>query len=291
MPKSQKSERQVRSGRKTSQPAPRSSDHVQSLARGLAVIRAFSCRSPDLTLTEVAATAKLHRATARRFLLTLAQLGYVNINVAGRTFSLATKALELGYSYLSSLTLPEVAEPHLQHLVHEVHESSSVAVFDRGEVIYVARVATERIMSVFINIGTRFPAHLTSMGRVLLGSLTNEEIEAYLASANCSKRTPYTITDPNRLRKEIQKARSQVYALVDQELEVGLRSIAVPISNPSGNVIAAINISTHISRTSVAAMRKVLLPRLMTTRRSIEGDLASFVHPRKRPQPTVLDRS
>src|SRR5512139_2730435 len=158
----------------------RGQDFVQSLERGLAVIRAFDRDHPELTLTEVATAAGVTRAAARRFLLTLAGLGYVRTD--GRLFSLSPRVLELGYAYLSSLSLPEVAEPHLEALVREVNESSSVSVLDRGDVVYVARVPTSRIMTVAISVGTRFPAYATSMGRILLAGLSDEDLSAYLES-------------------------------------------------------------------------------------------------------------
>src|SRR5690242_2893586 len=157
-------------------------DFVQSLERGLAVIRAFDADHPQLTLSEVARATGLTRAAARRFLLTLVELGYVRTD--GRLFALRPRVLELGYAYLSSLTLPEVAEPHLEQLVATVRESSSVSVLDRDEVVYVARVATKRIMRVAISVGTRFPAYATSMGRVLLAGQSDEWVEDYLATVN-----------------------------------------------------------------------------------------------------------
>src|ERR687895_1378644 len=159
----------------------RGAHFVQSLARGLAVIRAFDAASPELTLSDVARKTGLTRAAARRFLLTFADLGYVRTD--GRLFALSPRVLELGYAYLSSLTLPEVAEPHLERLVAEVHESSSVSVLDGDDIVYVARVPTARIMRVSISIGTRFPAYATSMGRVLLAALPEDRLDAHPAPA------------------------------------------------------------------------------------------------------------
>src|SRR4051812_30633825 len=163
---------------------------VQSLERGLAVIRAFDAHHRELTLSEVARATDLTRAAARRFLLTLADLGYVRTD--GRRFALSPRVLELGYAYLSSLSLPEVAEPHLERLVAEVRESSSVCVLDGDAVVYVARVPTSRIMTVSINLGTRFPAYATSMGRVLLAVLPAEELERYLARVELRRLTART---------------------------------------------------------------------------------------------------
>ncbi|MGW4961167.1 IclR family transcriptional regulator [Nonomuraea sp. NPDC004186] len=249
-------------------------DHVQSLARGLAVIRAFSATDPELTLSQVARATGLSRAAARRFLLTLEDLGYVRSD--GRLFSLTPRVLELGYAYLSSLSLPEVADPHLERLAAEVHESASVAVLDGEDVVYVARVATARIMRVTINIGTRFPAYCTSMGRVLLAALPPDELDAYLEGASLRRLTSHTIVLPAALRAELGKVRGRGWAMVDQELEEGLRSIAAPIRDRSGRTVAAVNVSTHASRTTLQAARRDLLPPLLATAAKIEADLTAL---------------
>jgi IclR family pca regulon transcriptional regulator len=243
---------------------------VQSLERGLLVIRALSAPEPQ-ALSEVARTTGLSRAAARRFLLTLERLGYVR-QAAGR-FSLTPRVLELGYAYLSSLTLPEVAQPHLQRLVEQVQESSSVSVLDGDEVVYVARVPTRRIMSVSISVGTRFPAYATSMGRVLLAGLDDEALEAALGRIDLRELTSGTITAVDRLRAEILGVRRQGYAIVDEELEVGLRSIAAPIRDRTGAVAAAVNLSAQASRTTVTDLKRRLLPPLRATAAAIEADL------------------
>ncbi|MFI7637712.1 IclR family transcriptional regulator [Nonomuraea sp. NPDC049400] len=249
-------------------------DHVQSLARGLAVIRAFSATEPQLTLSQVARATGLSRAAARRFLLTLEDLGYVRSD--GRLFALTPRVLELGYAYLSSLSLPEVADPHLERLAAEVHESASVAVLDGEDVVYVARVATARIMRVTISIGTRFPAYCTSMGRVLLAALPPAELDAYLERAELRRLTSHTIVLPAALRAELDRVRERGWAMVDQELEEGLRSIAAPIRDRSGRTVAALNVSTHASRTTLQAARRILLPPLLGTAAKIEADLAAL---------------
>ena len=245
--------------------------HVQSLERGLAVIRAFDARHPELTLSEVARICDLTRAAARRFLLTLADLGYVRTD--GRMFSLTPRILELGYSFLSSLSLPEVASPHLEALVAEVHESSSVSVLDGDDIVYVARVPTRRIMTVAINVGTRFPAYATSMGRVLVAHLDEARIAAYLDRVALARLTEHTVDSVAALRKELELTREQGYAIVDQELEEGLRSMAAPVRDRSGAVVAAVNVSVHASRTSVATMREQLLPPLLAAAGRITADL------------------
>lgn len=248
----------------------RGPDFVQSLERGLSVIRSFDADHPEQTLSEVAASAGVTRAAARRFLLTLADLGYVRAE--GRFFSLTARVLELGYAYLSSLSLPDVAEPHLEALVAEVNESSSVSVLDSNDVVYVARVPTSRIMTVVISVGTRFPAYATSMGRVLLAGQPEAELELYLTNVLLESLTPRTISSVAALRGELAKVRAQGYALVNQELEDGLRAIAAPIRDRTGRVIAAVNVSAHASRTSLEVMRRDLLPPLLKTAARIEAD-------------------
>jgi IclR family transcriptional regulator, pca regulon regulatory protein len=251
--------------------AGRGPDFVQSLERGLSVIRAFDHEHPELTLSEVAAVTGVTRAVARRFLLTLASLGYVRSD--GRFFSLTAKVLELGYAYLSSLSLPEVAEPHLEALVSEVNESSSVSVLDGHDVVYVARVPVSRIMTVSISVGTRFPAYATSMGRVLLAGMASPELDAYLSGVRLEPLTARTVSSVTALRGEIARVRSQGWALVNQELEEGLRALAVPIRDRSGTVVAALNVSAHASRTSLEAMRRDLLPPLLKAAARVEADL------------------
>ena len=184
---------------------PRNPEFVQSLERGLAVIRAFDAERVELTLSDVARSTGLTRAAARRFLLTLVDLGYVRSD--GRRFALRPRVLELGYAYLSSLALPEVAQPHMEALVAQVHESCSLSVLDGGDVVYVARVPTRRIMAVAINVGTRFPAYATSMGRVLLAAQIPEALDAYLRGTELQAITPKTIVDPDRLRTVLRRVR------------------------------------------------------------------------------------
>ncbi len=226
----------------SAKPAEVGDDHfVQSLARGLAVIRAFDADDPAMTLSEVARKTGMSRAAARRFLLTLIDLGYLRTD--GREFQLTAKVLELGYAYLSGQSLPRLATPVLEELSAELGESVSMAVLDGTDIVYVARVHTRRIMSVSIAVGTRFPAYATSMGRVLLAGLTETQIGAVLARSDLRKLTPRTTTDPAALLDAILAVARDGWASVDQELEPGLRSIAVPVRNPAGAVVAAINVS------------------------------------------------
>lgn len=217
-------------------------DFVQSLARGLDVITAFSKESPSMTLTEVAEAVGLNRATARRFLLTLQSLGY--ISSTGKQFALTPKVMELGFSYLSSLGLTDLISPHLVSLSNQLHESASAAILDGTDIVYIARAAGQKIMQVQITIGTRFPAAFTSMGRVLLADLDSESQRRVIMNTERVSLTPFTTTSEEQLLSELARVKVQGYAFVDQELELGLRSLAVPIRNSRGKTVAAINVST-----------------------------------------------
>jgi IclR family pca regulon transcriptional regulator len=249
----------------------RSTDFVASLERGLSVIRAFGAEHPGLSLSDVARATGLSRASARRFLHTLVALGYVRSD--GRLFSLRPQILELGYAYLSSVTLPEITQPHLRALSDEIGESSSVSVLEPPDVVYIARASVRRIVRISINVGTRYPAFATSMGRVLLAGQPKAWLEEYLESAVMEPLTPRTITDPDRLRDELARVAKDGYAIVDQEIEVGLRSIAVPIRDPDGAVVAAMNIPTPAAAWTSQRLRSDLLPALRRTAEKIETDL------------------
>lgn len=254
------------------QAGERAAHHVQSLDRGLAVIRAFSSGASELTLSDVARTTGLTRAAARRFLLTLVDLGYVRTD--GKYFSLTARVLELGYAYLSSMSLPEIAQPHLERLSAEVHESCSMSVLDGTDIVYVGRVAVSRIMTVSINLGTRLPAYATSMGHVLLAGLSAAEFEAFLAVTEIQKLTAHTLSSEAELRAEIERVREQGWALVDQELEEGVRSVAAPIRDRAGAVVAAVNVATHAGRTTTETVCRELVPPLLAAAKRIEADLA-----------------
>lgn len=251
----------------------RHSDYIQSLERGLAVLRAFGPERTGLTLSEVARITGLTRAAARRFLLTLVELGYVTTD--GRQFSLSPRVLELGYGYLSGLGLTEVATPHLEELVASVRESSSIAVLDGDDIVYVVRVPTKRIMTVAITLGTRFPAYCTSMGRVLLAALPEEHLGAYLERVELRPLTQRTVTDKGRLKASLAETRTRGYCLVDQELEDGLRSAAVPIVDGRGVTVAAANVSVHSSRVSLEELRTRYLSELQHAVEAINADLAA----------------
>lgn len=250
----------------------RENEFVQSLQRGLAVIRAFDGDNPKLTLSEVARSTGLARAAARRFLLTLVDLGYMRVE--DRRFMLTPRVLELGHAYLSSLSLPEVALPHLRDFVAEIRESSSLCVLDGHHITYVARVPAKRIMSVSISVGTRFPAFATSLGRVLVAGQSDEWIQTYLETADLTPMTPRTISNPKALAAEIERVRKQGWAMVDQELEEGVRSLSVPIHDSASAVVAAVNVSVHASRWTVEDLREQLLPRLLETAAAVDRDSA-----------------
>ena len=233
---------------------------LQSLERGMAVIQVFSRERPALTLSEVANLTGITRATARRILLTLEKLGHVRSD--GRLFSPTPRLLTLGWAYLSSLNLSELALPLMETLVEETHESCSAATLDLPDVVYVARVPTRRIMSITLSVGTRLPAHCTSMGRVLLAALPPDELDRYLTGAKLEAWTERTTTDPDRLRAALDETRQRGWALVDQELEIGLRSVAAPIRR-GPDTIAALNVSSAVSRVSLDDLRRRILPPLV----------------------------
>ncbi len=241
-------------------------EFVRSLARGLEVICAFDAEHPSQTLSEVAGRTGLGRATARRFLHTLVELGYVRCD--DRHFTLTPQVLRLGTAYLSGLDLAQVAQPHLERLSAQLGESTSAAVLDGTEIVYVARVAKRRIMSVGITVGTRFPATATSMGRVLLSAAGPECLDRALAGG-LEPLTPLTLTDPDAVRRQVALAGEQGWALVDQELEVGLRSLAVPVRGSSGDVVAALNVSSS----SPPADLDAAVAALRATAAAVEADL------------------
>lgn len=249
----------------------RPAGYVQSLDRGLAVISCFSAERPRLTLSEVARQTGVSRAAARRSLITLQTLGYVGSD--GRQFFLTPRVLTLGYSYLSSLSLADVAQAHLSDLANEVHESCSASVLDGFDIVYVARAATTRIMTISLSVGTRLPAYATSMGRVLLAALPGERLDTYLNSATLDPLTERTIVDHDRLRAEVEKTRTRGWGLVDQELEDGIRSVAVPIHDSARQVVAAINTSAHATRVSLTTLQKSFLPKLRECAAAIDGEL------------------
>ncbi|MGP3964221.1 IclR family transcriptional regulator domain-containing protein [Nonomuraea sp. 3N208] len=245
--------------------------YLQSLARGLAVLVSLGTAPGGSTLADAARATGQPRATARRAIQTLERLGYVAAD--GSRFVLLPKVLELGYAHLSGRAFRAVVQPHLSDLVARVHESASVAVLSGDDIVYLARVPTQRIMSVDITVGTRFPAYATSMGRVLLAGQPEERLDA-ITPRPLSR---HTITTTAELKAVVRQAAADGYALVDQELEEGVRSLAVPIRDRAGRVVAAVNVATHASRATPADLVRDVLPALQDVAARMEADLA-YVH-------------
>ena len=253
-------------------PEKPSDSYVQSFARGLSVIRAFNAQHPAQTLTEIAQASGLTRAGARRILLTLVGLGYVQAD--GRLFRLTPKILDLGFAYLTSMPFWNLAEPIMETLSQQVHESCSISVLDGTEIVYVLRVPTRKIMTINLSIGSRLPAYCTSMGRVLLSALDEATLDATLDASPIAAHTPRTITDKDELKKVIAQVRSQGWAVVDQELEGGLISLSAPIRNRRGQIIAAMNISGNAQRNSAKQMVKAFLEPLQKAAQSVSDMVA-----------------
>jgi IclR family transcriptional regulator, pca regulon regulatory protein len=234
---------------------------MASLARGLLVIQAFSQQSQYLSISQLSKRTGLSRASVRRCLHTLSKLGFAGTD-DGRNFHLRPRILALGHSYLSSMPLAAAAQPVLEHLSHILHESCSIALLDGVDIIYVARANVTRIMSIDLGVGTRLPAFCTSIGRVLLANLPPDELEAILPRIEFTRYTERTLTSIQKLRQMLVSVRRDGCAIVDQELELGLRSVAVPVQNHLGRVIAAINVGAHGQRVSVQDMQTRFLPYL-----------------------------
>jgi IclR family pca regulon transcriptional regulator len=239
--------------------------------RAFAIVRAFGRESPRLTVSQVATRAGLTRASARRFLLTLQELGYVGSE--DRLFFLRPRILDLGFAYLSSVPVFDIVEAHMEPMVQQVQESSSASVLDGTDIIYTVRVPTKRIMSIQIEVGSRLPAYATSMGRVLLASLPPAELDEYFEQAKLEQLTPKTLTDEAKLRAELDQVRKKGWCLLDQELEVGVRSIAVPLHDVNGKVFAAMNISTNATRVPAERLVGDYLATLRKTATAIEEEI------------------
>jgi IclR family transcriptional regulator, pca regulon regulatory protein len=239
-------------------PRKHSRDFVSSIARALSVIRCFGDTSPALSLSEVASRAQLTRASARRILLTLTELGYARFD--GRLFSLTPRVLGLGYAYLSSIGFAEAARPYVEEASRLAQESSSISVLSGTDIVYVCRVHTERIMSISLGVGTSLPAHVTSMGRVLLAELPEDELRRRIAQIRFVRFTTRTITTPKRLLQVLAQVRAQGYATVEEELEAGLSSVAVPIRGSSGACEAALNFGGPTARLQGTTLTRKYLP-------------------------------
>jgi IclR family transcriptional regulator, pca regulon regulatory protein len=242
---------------------------MASLARGLAVIRGFSQQRHQLTIAQLSHRTGIPRAAVRRCLYTLMQLGYVG-SEDGRTYSLRPRILALGHAYLSSTPLATAVQPLLDQISSALHESSSLAVLEADEILYIARSSTTaRVMSVDLALGSRLPAYCTSMGRVLLAGLSNAEIDAYLSRVKLTRLTSHTVSTAKEFRHVLDVVRREGYAIVDQELEIGLRSIAVPVKDVAGQVVAAINAGTQSARVTLAEMKSRFLPALLSAAREL----------------------
>jgi IclR family pca regulon transcriptional regulator len=234
---------------------------MTSLARGLAVIQAFSERKTQQTISHLSGKTGLSRAAVRRCLYTLVKLGFAGSD-DGRHFFLRPRILTLGHSYISSMPLATAAQPVLQHVSRLLHESCSIATLEGDEIVYIARVNVTRIMSIDLGVGSRLPASCTSMGRVLLASLPAEDVEAYLERVKFTRYTERTVTTAEKLRQVLGTVKRNGFSIVDQELEVGLRSMAVPIQSPNGRAVAALNVGTHAQRVSIQNLQTKFLPHL-----------------------------
>ena len=248
-----------------------SQEYLSTFARGLEVIRVFTRHKPRLTLSEVAAETGMTRATARRFLHTLVREGYVGVE--GRYFSLLPKVFDLGFSVFASMDIWDVIQPVLDDLAEDLQESAMAAILDQDSVIYLARAFPNRQVTVGIRVGHRMPAHIGSTGRVLLAALPDEKLRSYLDRARLTKLTPSSITSKVRLREEIELVRRQGFALVEDEMEIGLRSISVPVHDLDNNVIAALNVGCPSGRVSTDTLRGPILIALLEASRRVTNAL------------------
>ena len=245
----------------------RETDFMNGFAKGLAVIEAFDATNSRLSITDISKITGLERATARRCLLTLAELGYADYD--GKFFTLSPRILRLGHSYLTSTPLPRLMQPFLDQLSEKTGESASASVLDGNEIVYIARASHKRVMSINLNPGSRLPAYCSSMGRVLLAAMAQDEARRILENSNRKANTPKTKTTLAELMDELQRVREQGYAVIDQELEIGLCSIAIPVRNMRGVTIAAINIGAQAARVSIDEMIERYLPVMQSTRDTI----------------------
>lgn len=257
-------------------------DFIEALARGLDVIRTFEPHRPTMSLSEVASAAGLARPTARRILLTLEELGYVR--ATGGLFALTPRVLELGMAYIGSTSIWDIARPHMEQLVAQTGESSSLAQLDGSDIVYVARVAVPKVITFAVTIGTRFPALQTSLGKVLLASLTPEALTRTLAEPSRSGITPRWNPDAEERDRALGEVRAHGWALADEELAPGIRSIATPVRDSETHVVAALNVSVHAAETSIETLTEQYLPLLLQTAKAISAD---WTLRRSRPEITV----
>ncbi len=257
---------------KNSNNSIKDADFIQSLERGLAVIQTFSHEHPTLTVSEAAKITDLSRPKVRRILLTLESLGYLKSK--NGHFTLTARVLSLGYAYISSKNIWDIANQHMKDLVDQTGESTSISVFDDTEIVYVARIPTKRIMTISLDVGSRLPAYATSMGQVLLAHLSSPGLEEYFCNVELKSFTEKTIIDKFKLAEKFSEIRENGWVFVEQQLEDGLSSIAAPIRNAEGQVIAAINISAHAGRISSKTREEVFVPLLLQTANRISSEIS-----------------
>lgn len=247
-------------------------DFMTSLARGLAVVQAFQERKRHLTIAQISHRTEIPRAAVRRCLHTLIKLGYATTD--GRTYSLLPKVLTLGHAYLSSTPLAVSAQPYLDRMSEQLHEACNMATLEGDDILYIARSATtQRLISVDLSVGGRLPAYCTSMGRILLAALDDASLKDYLDHADLQTKTSRTLTTPQALFECLQQVRQQGWCIVDQELEQGLRSIAVPVYDASGQVLAALNVSSHAARVSRSELEQRFLPSMLSASHELSAQL------------------
>jgi IclR family pca regulon transcriptional regulator len=251
---------------------PARREAMGGLAKGLAVIRTFTRDHPALNLSEVARSASMPAATARRCLLTLLELGYVTRN--GRNFVLRPKVLELGAAYLESMNTENLTKTHLEELARATADSSALCVLDGTEIVYVARASVRTLLRLEAHVGSRFPAHATSTGRALLAGLSPERLTEYFATAHLEPLTDRTVTNPGKLRQLIDDCRRSGYSAVEDELAYGVVALAVPVFDQYGRVVAALNSSSHSKKTTKAKLVRERLQMLQQVSRQISADLA-----------------
>lgn len=247
-------------------------DFIQSLERGLLIIQAFSNENQTLTVSEAAKITNLSRPAVRRILLTLEHLGYAE-SIDGH-FSLTARVLSLGYAYISSKNIWDIAHPHMRDLVEQTGESTSISVLNGDEIVYVARIPTKRIMMIALDVGSRLPAYATSMGQVLLANLSPSELDHYFTAVDLKSFTERTVSSQSQLKERLTQINTDGWAFVEQQLEEGLSSLAAPIRNHEGKVIAAINISSHANRINKEMLNDKFLPLLLKTAENISIDLS-----------------
>jgi len=249
-------------------------DFVQSLERGLLVLRSFTPDRPDLSVTEVAERTSISRAAARRILFTLERLGYTARNRAG-LFHLQPAVLTLGYGYLAGQQLPQIARPYLQAVAEQLHGSSSLGVIDHYDVVFVARARSPSLVSTTVDVGSRLPAHVTALGRVLLADLPDEQIDRYLEGARIQRLTDLTRVAPEEIKQAVLDAREKRYSMVDQELAIGVRAVAVPVHDQSDSVVASLNVSVADARASAHEILERCLPVLRNAAAQISAALGA----------------